>query len=110
LLVGATGPLITAIAGARPNENAPLSTPMTATIVSGELTVMERDVKSGAHRQVCGIALRDPPLPSSWSVQELLSWAAQLDGATPRACKHLVSAVIQTLSLGALAKSRLRTL
>lgn len=110
LLVGSTGPLVTALAGTRQRADEPLTTPMTSKITRGDLAVLERSVKSGAHRAVCGIALSDPPLPWRWTVKAYLTWAARLDGATRRQTGILLSAVTNTLSLGALMESRLRRL
>lgn len=110
LLVGATGPLVTAIAGTRQHAGEMTHAPVTARIVRGDLAVLERSVKSGAHRNVCGIALSDPPLPWRWTVKEYLRWAARLDGAKRRQASLLVESVSTTLALGSLLRSRLRAL
>lgn len=110
LLVGSAGPLITAIAGVRPRGDAPLAEPLSASVVAGELKLLGRDVRAGAHHAVCGVALHDPALPLRWSVEEYLQWCARLDGASRRAAKVLAGAALEMLSLGALTRARLRGL
>ncbi len=110
LLVGSTVPLVAAIAGVRPHLDNPLAEPQRARVTSGTLAVLGRDVARGDHRRVCGVALSDPPLPTRWTVREYLAWCARLDGASRRAVKALVASALQTLSLNAIATTRLSRL
>lgn len=110
LLVGSAGPLLTAIAGVRPRGDTPLADPLHASITAGELEILGRDVRSGAHHAVCGVALHDPALPLRWTVVEYLLSCARLDGASRRAAKLLAGGVLETLSLTALARTRLRAM
>ena len=105
LLVGASGPLVAAIAGA------PLAgAGDVAEVMSGRLELGGFDVARGAHRRRCGVALADAPFPPRWRANELLRWCARLSGVPRRAAAPRAQATAEQLGLSALQARRLGSL
>ena len=81
--------------------------PGDARIVSGRVRIAGRDVATGAHVELTGVAPLDPPLPPGWTFEEYLAWSARLSGARPRLALELARATSDRLGVGPLRSRHL---
>lgn len=68
-----------------------------AAIVGGKVTVMGRDVASGAHFGAVGVASVDPVLPTDHTVESYLHWSARLAGMSRAEARARADERLQTL-------------
>lgn len=102
LLVGDTSGMIAVL------EAADDADPMEgARVTMGELRLLGRDVTRGEHHAIAGFVPLDPPMPSDWTVAELVSWHARLSGLPKREASSATMAALETIRAASLAKRKL---
>jgi ABC-type multidrug transport system ATPase subunit len=97
VLVGEWAPLFELLAGRR-------------TLADGALELAGAPAEGAAARGHVGVLLREPPMPPSWTLRDLLIESAALLGHGPFAAARRARRVLDELGLGAHARRRLSRL
>jgi ABC-type multidrug transport system ATPase subunit len=102
LLAGDAGGLVAVLGGAPRGDGS------SGRVSRGRMTLLGRDVASGAHRASMGFAPLDPAVPKRWSVEELLVWHGRLAGLdNPAAAAR---AALDVLDIAGLDKKKVHGL
>lgn len=96
-LAGPVSPLFAVLSGA-------------GRVASGAMRCLGRDARTAVAEGSIGLSLRDPALPSEWTVERYLIESGCLAGAGRRAAKDLARGALRSLGLSHLAERRFGTL